>query len=364
MTQEPSGDSRAEAGDLSPRTPFVVLDTNVLTSNYLLQTTAGSALVEIVSRANGRIILPEVVELELKNVLAQRLAKEAEKASDRLSGLEAITQKKVLTLPDLSEVRAAIDQRLRELEPLIQREPFTLEIAQAALMRVIEGKPPSGSNNEQFRDCCIWEHCLRLGKSYDVHLVTADGDFYKDRKSEIGLAEELRSELASQNASVSAYNALTKLIGRLAPSVPPHDAEVLGRKIAEAARDTLVSHADAAGFTLGELRQSRVSERQTRVPLNLLATFDLTYSLVDKSEQNAQVRLNPELTASGSCAVKGTERSIHDLRLDESTIRWTDLSGKIISQRHLYLYTSVFGSSAGTASFGIGGSLGKGSFPA
>lgn len=350
MTQEQSDGIGAD-GDPAPHTNrplLVVPDTNVLTSNHLLQTAAGSALADILSRGNGRILLPEVVELEIKNVLGRKLVEDAQRAAARVEGLEAIIQKKILHLPDTTTMNAAIEQRLAELEPLMLREPFSFEIAQAALMRVIEKRPPSGSNNEQFRDCCIWEHCLRLGKSYEVHLVTADGDFYEARKPENGLAEQLRSELKSQNASVVAYPTLPKCVERLSPSVPPLDAEHLGRIIGEAARHTLEPRADMAGFILSDLTHSRVSVITTKMPLNLLATFDLSYSLIEKAEQDAQVRLNPELTASGSCALTGPERSIGDLRLDESTIRWTDLSGKIVTQRHHYLYP-------GTAFFGVGG---------
>ena len=259
----------------------------------------------------------------------------------------------------MDELRAAIDQRLSELNPLIERAPFTLDIAQAALMRVIEGRPPSGSNNEQFRDCCTWEHCLRQSKHYEVHLVMGDGDFYQGKKTENGLAEKLCSELASAKATVFAFQSIPKLIEHIGPSVPAHDAEALGGRIAEVAREALGPPADTADFILGELTKSRVSVTPTRGPLNLLATFDLTYSLVNKSEQDAQARLNPELTASGSCALSGAERSIRDLRLDASTIRWTDISGKVVTQRHLYLYAHGF--AAGTASLGVGGSLGKGS---
>jgi hypothetical protein len=339
-----------------------VLDTNVFVSNNLLQTVAGSTLVDLVIRARGRILLPEVVELELKNVLGQRLVEGAEKAAGHIRGLEAIIRRNLFKAPDANELRAAIDQRLSELDPLILRPPFTLDVARAALMRVIEGRPPCGSNNEQFRDCCIWEHCLRLGEHYEVHLVTGDGDFYQGRKPDNGLAEHLRSELKSAKASVSAYPTLPKLIEHLGPSVPADDEEALGRRIAEVAREPLGSLAGTGGFILGDLMKSRVSVTPIRGPLNLLATFDLTYSLTNKMEQDAEARLNPELTASGSCALSGAERSISDLRLDRSTIRWTDVLGKVVTQPHLFLYAHVF--AAGTASAGLSISLEKGSSPA
>lgn len=76
MTQE-QPDERQANGDPSGRTKgdlLLVLDTNILTTNYLLQTAQGLAVVGLVSRAQGRILLPEVVELELKNVLGRRMS--------------------------------------------------------------------------------------------------------------------------------------------------------------------------------------------------------------------------------------------------------------------------------------------------
>ena len=343
MTQTTSEDGGADAEPArdAQRPLLVVADTNILVSNNLLQTASGSTLIDLIIRAKGHILLPEVVELELKNVLGQRLVEGAEKAAGHIKGLEAIIRRDLFKPPDAKELSAAIDERLSELDPLIQRAPFTLDVARAALTRVIEGRPPSGSNNEQFRDCCIWEHCLRLGEHYDVHLVTTDGDFYQDKKPESGLAEQLRSELSSAKATVFSYRSLSKLIDQLGPSVPPDDAEALGRRIAEVARTTLAPMADTTGFVLSELTHSRVSVTGTKGPLDLLATFDLTYLLVNKSEQDAQVRLSPELAASGSCVLSGPDRSIRDLRLDESTTRWTDLSGKEVAQRHLFLFVQA-----------------------
>jgi predicted nucleic acid-binding protein len=78
MTERPL---EANADAEAIKRPFlVVLDTNVFVSNNLLQTVAGSALIDLVVRGKGRILLPEVIELELKNVLGERLTDDAKKA--------------------------------------------------------------------------------------------------------------------------------------------------------------------------------------------------------------------------------------------------------------------------------------------
>jgi hypothetical protein len=194
-----------------------------------------------------------------------------------------------------------------------------------------------------------------------VYLVTTDGHFYESRKSENGLATHLRSELERESASVNAYPTLSKLIDHLAPSVPPRDEERLGKSIGEAARTSLGPLADMASFILGDLTHGRVSLRPTRTPLNHLATFDVTYSLVEKSEQDPPARLNPQLTANGSCAIHLPEETIRDLQIDQSVMQWTDLSGKPVSARIHHLYAALAGESglwAGTApgAFGSAGS--------
>jgi hypothetical protein len=145
MTDERFSGATPSARDPEPepiRPILVVPDTNLLVSTYMLQTTAGSVLADLLGRSNGRLLLPEVVELELRHVLARKLVQDAKKAADQVSGLSAIIQREVIRAPDSKELNAAIEQRLRELDPLVLREPFTFQIAQAALMRVIEGKQP------------------------------------------------------------------------------------------------------------------------------------------------------------------------------------------------------------------------------
>jgi hypothetical protein len=308
MTERPP---EANADAEANKRPFlVVLDTNVFVSNNLLQTVAGSALVDLVVRGKGRILLPEVIELELKNVLGERLADNAKKAAGLVRGLEAILKRDLsFKAPDATELGTAIDKRLSELGQIILRAPFTLEIARAALMRVIEGRPPSGSNNEH----------------------------------------KLRSELASIKGNVFAYQTLPKLIEHIGASVPADEA--LEGRIAEAARETLQSLAGGTGFVLGDLTQKRVSLTTTTESPNLLATFDLIYSMVNKREQDAEARLNPELTASGSCGLSGPDHAISDLRLDKVAIRWTDISGQLVIQPVLLLYARGF--AAGTASLGL-----------
>jgi hypothetical protein len=44
---------------------------------------------------------------------------------------------------------------------------------------VINKAPPSGENNEQFRDCCIWAAAASMATDRVVHLLSADTAFMR-----------------------------------------------------------------------------------------------------------------------------------------------------------------------------------------
>ena len=51
-------------------------------------------------------------------------------------------------------------------------------------MRVNNEEAPSRQGSQQYKDCLLWEAVLELLRSYEVHFVTDDGDFYKDKNRE------------------------------------------------------------------------------------------------------------------------------------------------------------------------------------
>jgi len=174
---------------------YVILDTNVWVTERLLQSNVGSALLHALTETNARIGVPEVVETEVKNVLL-----------DLADGAVAAITKNNSLLQQLSGQKltymAPIEGRWKQLEGALTRIPFTFEQAKAALDRVMKKLPPSGPNNEQFRDCCIWETALSLASERTVHLITKDSAFYQGRTSSNGLASVLTQELANLRRDV------------------------------------------------------------------------------------------------------------------------------------------------------------------
>jgi hypothetical protein len=143
---------------------YVLLDTNVWVAERLLQSSIGSAFLYALTRTKSSILLPEVVELEIARVLPDLAEQAVSRIRGELSLLRQLSghDKLRVTAPSALAIREGIEERWGQLSGSLIRIPFTHDQAKSALQRVINKAPPSGQNNEQFRDCasgtllCRW----------------------------------------------------------------------------------------------------------------------------------------------------------------------------------------------------------------
>jgi hypothetical protein len=160
---------------------LVLLDANVWISEQMLTSAVGEAFLFALAESGGLIAIPEVVEMEVNQAWGNRAAESLAQMHKHSTELYQISRQKFpLLLPNESEISKGIQERWQELETTIRR--FSINEAQlkSALKRVVEGRLPSGSNNEQFRDCCIWEKFLELNRQYETHLISNDSIFIKN----------------------------------------------------------------------------------------------------------------------------------------------------------------------------------------
>jgi hypothetical protein len=109
--------------------PYYVLpDTNIWVSQRLLQSSIGSAFLYSVTRAKSSILLPEVVELEVGQVLPQ-MAEEGVGAIKReLSLLQQLSGRNLrVDAPSPLAIREGIQERWSQLSGSLVRVPFTQE---------------------------------------------------------------------------------------------------------------------------------------------------------------------------------------------------------------------------------------------
>ena len=167
---------------------FVLLDANVWIAERLLQSSLGNAFLYALTGAKSSILLPEVVELEVAGVLpnlAERAVEIIGREAALLRQLSGHTMQ--WTVPSAAAVEKGIRERLKQLDGLLTRVPFSHDQARYALNRVIAKELPSGDNNEQFRDCCMWHAALSTTTDQVVYLITADFGILREPQPGIGI---------------------------------------------------------------------------------------------------------------------------------------------------------------------------------
>jgi hypothetical protein len=145
---------------------YVLLDSNIWITERLLQSAIGNAFLFAVSGGKGAIGVAEIVRLEVDEVLktqadnAVELVRKNLRLLQQLSGHQLMNQ----VVPSTAALEAGISDRWTQLSGVIEDIPFTFDDAKSALTRILRKSPPCNENNEQFRDCCVWEAALRGGR--------------------------------------------------------------------------------------------------------------------------------------------------------------------------------------------------------
>ncbi len=157
--------------------------------------------------------MPEVVSLEVAKVLARNLlsAKEQIRKSHRelLAVFGELTD---IVLPPDEEIYDKARTLIDRLDVPTKEIPFSLDSARMSLAKVVDGVPPSGPKNQQFKDGVIWADCLALLNDDDVHLVSSDKGFFEQRKHENGLAHQLDAEAQEYPNDLTLHASLRSLL--------------------------------------------------------------------------------------------------------------------------------------------------------
>jgi hypothetical protein len=276
-----------------------------------------------VIRQEPRVVLaiPEVLEMELekhKSLAAQNLS---QKLLTAMRELETTTGA-IQTLSSISppEIRGAISNRIAELDNSIIRPEVTLRQVRSSLRRINDESPPNGPKNQQAKDSLLWEACIDLTAEYEVLLVTADGGFYRDRRPDKGLAENLAAEDAVQVGRLRLFASVGDLLEFILPDYAtkypaPQLAEirtVLERELRQflELRPTAVDARLA--FHEADVHLRAYPGEQSDV---LSVSFSVRFRVTQ--EWSAE---DGSVTAIGECKFNSTPTQILDLQFQ--TIQW------------------------------------------
>ncbi len=304
----------------------VILDANVWVSERLLKSAIGSATLFAISQGGGFIGLPEIVELEAAKILVAQAEKAVEDIRKDIQSLNQLSGTSMALIgPDPKAIQNGISERLQQLEGVLKRVPFTHEHVKSALLRVIDKLPPCGENNEQFRDCCVWEVAVELAIECPVHLISNDSAFYEGRNRSRGLATQLLAEVKERNLDVFIHTTLGDFLTSMRATIARLDKVALAAKIGEAAtpmaRNIAAEH--EKGFELGKRISSRIKGFATPKPaifaVSFVTSFEMAYV---KARKSGEDREDSTLTLEGTCSYSQTSDEISEIKIETWDLTW------------------------------------------
>lgn len=316
----------------------IVLDSNIWIGERMLKQGGGSAFRLYLMQQNARLIVPEIVRLEVRYKLYASLRKLV--ADIQQSHKHLLTYAgtlKELSLPTDSEIEQIVDMAFDNVGVEIGYVPFTIDSARSALEKCLRHEQPSSENNEQFRDAVIWADCLRLAQVAPVIFVTGDSAFYKNRKPGTELAENLAKEAGATEFGVVVHSGFEKVLEELRQpvNIDFDHLEVQFRPLVlESTRTALANHE----FELGA-RTSQVSTLYATVsPARVFVKFEMAF------ECNHPAGLIGQLNVRGDGDYLHVDRSFENLRVLGADLVFIDLDGKEhVATTHFAFLETVFG---------------------
>lgn len=321
---------------------IIVFDTNIWLSELGLKTTRGAATKFFIKQNKARVALPEVVRLETEHNLRNKLREYIDIIrNDHRQLLTIFGKLKEVILPNDDAIEKKVSELFYEMELELIEVPFSLESARKSFIKTIDGVPPSGKHNQQFKDGVLWADCVELLKMDDVYLVTGDKGFYKDQDYNKGIASNLAEEISSSDRSLRLFPSLTELIKEIRTKVTIDDGMLV-----QAFLDNNCKSINAIltrnGFVIGQIIEVSYSLYATEQPKKLYLEFSIKYEAIDDTGEN---RKNGLLLLKGDCSYNTDLQTFDEIRNFGETlvIEQEDGSKKESHNYVLFANSGVFG---------------------
>lgn len=297
----------------SPPIPIcVLLDTNVWFKERLLLSSMGNAFLRSINQQGAKIGFPQVVEMELMQLVKKEGKRLVKDWSDTTRAVEHFTGiKRGNTTPPVEDFEKGLQNRLGRLTALLERIDFSHAHAQSALKRLILGIAPSLPKSDEFRDCAIWETALELSSSYRVHLITQDKGFYQDRDINRGLEHDLVAECENAGAKIQIHQSIESYLQTFPPpdvSIPLADIEAM---IEKAIRETVATDSNRK-YTLGARLVAALHHFLTEYPNLFAIQFKQEFEIPGGLAEDNKSYENASVVVSGNCTYDASSNNISD----------------------------------------------------
>lgn len=315
---------------------IVVFDSNIWLSELGLRSGAASAVRFFLNQSGAQVAVPEVIELEVRHNLTNRLTTHAKEIRDNYRQLlTAFGKLREIVLPTAEEIQAKVEELFASLGVKQQQIPFSLESARSALIKTIHKESPCDKTQE-FKDAVIWADCVALLGTDEVILVTNDKAFYRDRAYEKGLALNLLAEtdhLPNRLRIVSSVSDLLNVI-----QSPVHlDEDQLQTAVLDAFGESINGTLARTGFSLGDRLNLTYKFFATEIPTELFLEFSIAISCND---ERGEGRINAVLNLKGDGLYTPTSRIYTALRNFGEHLVFVNSEGATKETQNVHLYAS------------------------
>lgn len=318
----------------------IIVDTNIWCSSLLLKSEFGPALLHVLKRCNGKLGIPEIIELEVPKQIIKRGKAAISNIEQGFREVGAIIgSHSPYEVPSENDIVGKIHYRFRELDDLIERVEMNMIHVRSAINRINSELPPNGPKNQQFKDSMIWEAALELSKEFSVHLVTKDGGFYK-RGEQTEIAPELKEECTKRGAPIYVHRELRDCIKYLRDEIPDIDYDILSMAIKIRIEHKLREDAASHLLDIGELLNFNIDAFYTENHDILALGYDLLFNGIDISSDDNNPKLSPIIIAKGDCKYSMSKKTAENISIQEIDYKWANTTG-LVEKRSVRLYAGT-----------------------
>lgn len=319
----------------------ILADTNIWRNTLMLRSALGSAMLYTVNNLGAKIIIPEVIEDEIRKHIFKLVSEANEKIRKSFREIGAILEShRPYELPTDEDINKAIENRFGEISKFLQKTPFTLDHAKKALYRVNERIPPSSSKLQQFKDAAIWETILELGREYQVYLVTNDGDFYQDKERK-NLNSILEKECINLEIDIHVYSDLSSCLTVLKNKAENPNYKLIVESIFKNKYEEIEAHASNNGLKITDIKNREVIALITENHDQLAIEFKIIFNCLDINALPDDPKKEPYMKVEGECFYILSRNETVDTRMHRIEAHWRDIIGEEQQRCYLYLYINT-----------------------
>lgn len=302
---------------------YVLIDTNILAyKTMLLRGGLGPSLLYLAKIRNAKIVLPEVVRIEVVQHALSEVGQSCNKVREALDFIRLwVGTAAVPKLPDEVAIRRAMNEWLASIGAWIHSIPMSPEVIERAAKRVFEKTPPSHSR-EGFKDSVIWESLASLPAGATLLFATNDGAAFFDADGE-SLHPALLADAASRGHSISMFRSLPSLLHVLQGEQPHFEADRAGSRVIVELAPRYIAFATKWNIEGLDIEDAAVEPFLTERPGILSMQFTSKASAHGTATVDGQVYSGVTIEISGSCTYD-PHGAITDLRVERESLIGSD----------------------------------------